>query len=97
MMTGKPAQLTDAEWKVMRIVWQLKTCAARDVYELAGERYGWKQFPLTPPAMAVSARWAFALRTCNHSTQISNRQRLRWFDAIPRPVAGCEETFAGEI
>ncbi len=42
MMTPKPAQLTDAEWKVMRIVWQLKSCAARDVYELAGEEFGWK-------------------------------------------------------
>jgi len=33
--------LTPAEWKVMRIVWQHKKCAARDVYQLAGEEYGW--------------------------------------------------------
>ena len=42
MMTPKPTQLTDAEWKVMRIVWQLKSCAARDVYEQAGKEFGWK-------------------------------------------------------
>ncbi len=33
--------LTRAEWKVMRIVWQLKSCAARDVYQKAGDLYGW--------------------------------------------------------
>ena len=33
--------LTAAEWKVMKIVWRLKSCAARDVYEEAGELYGW--------------------------------------------------------
>ena len=33
--------LTPPEWKVMHIVWNKKTCAARDVYLLAGELYGW--------------------------------------------------------
>jgi predicted transcriptional regulator len=33
--------LTAAEWKVMKIVWQRKRCAARDVYEEAGRKYGW--------------------------------------------------------
>jgi BlaI family penicillinase repressor len=33
--------LSAAEWKVMKIVWQLKSAAARDVYELAGREYGW--------------------------------------------------------
>ena len=41
MGRNRPSDLTDAEWKVMRIVWQLKTCAARDVYEVAGAEYGW--------------------------------------------------------
>ena len=39
---NKPSNLTDAEWKVMRIVWQLKSCAAREVYEFAGHEFGWK-------------------------------------------------------
>ncbi|MFB3788974.1 MAG: BlaI/MecI/CopY family transcriptional regulator [bacterium] len=33
--------LSHSEWKVMKIVWQLKSCAARDVYARAGEQYGW--------------------------------------------------------
>src|SRR5690242_7637068 len=33
--------LTAAEWKVMKIVWRRKSCAARDVYEEAGRVQGW--------------------------------------------------------
>ena len=41
-MPGKtPEALTPAEWKVMRIVWQQGSCAARDVYEVAGTTHGW--------------------------------------------------------
>jgi predicted transcriptional regulator len=36
-----PEPLTAAEWKVMKIVWRLKSCAARDVYEEAGREFGW--------------------------------------------------------
>ncbi len=32
--------LTPAEWKVMKIAWELKSCAARDVYQEAGRLYG---------------------------------------------------------
>lgn len=33
--------LTPAEWKVMRVVWEHKKCAARDVYQATGEQHGW--------------------------------------------------------
>ncbi len=33
--------LSPAEWKVMKIVWQLKSCASRDVYTIAGQEIGW--------------------------------------------------------
>jgi predicted transcriptional regulator len=33
--------LTESEWRVMRIVWQLESCTAREVYILAGEKFGW--------------------------------------------------------
>ncbi len=33
--------LSQAEWKVMRIVWRLKCCASRDVYAEAGQEHGW--------------------------------------------------------
>lgn len=32
--------LTAAEWKVMRAVWEQGDCAARDVYEVCGDRHG---------------------------------------------------------
>ncbi|RYD25369.1 MAG: hypothetical protein EOP87_24540 [Verrucomicrobiaceae bacterium] len=41
-MAGKPASsLTDNEWFLMNIVWELKRCAARDACKLAEERHGW--------------------------------------------------------
>ena len=33
--------LTPAEWKVMKIVWEQRRCAARDVYQAAGAQHGW--------------------------------------------------------
>lgn len=41
MSRESPEPLTAAEWKVMKIVWRLKSCAARDVYEEAGREHGW--------------------------------------------------------
>ena len=41
MAREAPDSLTVAEWKVMKIVWRLKSCAARDVYEEAGRDHGW--------------------------------------------------------
>ncbi|HWB05643.1 MAG TPA: BlaI/MecI/CopY family transcriptional regulator [Verrucomicrobiales bacterium] len=40
-MTHPSSTLTPNEWKVMQIVWRLKTCAARDVYTVAGQEHGW--------------------------------------------------------
>jgi BlaI family transcriptional regulator, penicillinase repressor len=40
-MPRRPTVLTPNEWKVMQIVWRLKSCAARDVYQAAGEEHGW--------------------------------------------------------
>ena len=36
-----PKDLSPAEWKVMKIVWEQKEGAARDIYSVAGERHGW--------------------------------------------------------
>lgn len=33
--------LSPAEWDIMKIVWEKKSCAARDVYVIAGKRHGW--------------------------------------------------------
>jgi BlaI family transcriptional regulator, penicillinase repressor len=36
-----PGSLAPSEWKVMKIVWRRKGCAARDVCEEAGRLHGW--------------------------------------------------------
>jgi BlaI family transcriptional regulator, penicillinase repressor len=33
--------LSKAEWKVMKIVWELRKAMAREVYTIAGEQYSW--------------------------------------------------------
>jgi predicted transcriptional regulator len=33
--------LSRSEWKIMKIAWELKSCAARDVYRAAGNAHGW--------------------------------------------------------
>jgi predicted transcriptional regulator len=37
----KKQRLTPNEWKILRIVWELKSCAGRDVCALAKERLDW--------------------------------------------------------
>jgi predicted transcriptional regulator len=42
MTDGKEQKnLSQAEWKVMKIVWDLQKGMAREVYTVAGELYGW--------------------------------------------------------
>ncbi len=41
MLPRTPEPLTNSEWKVMKIVWERNSCAARDVYQRAGKEHGW--------------------------------------------------------
>ena len=41
MARKKASELTPSEWKVMKIVWQLGSGAARDIYTIAGEKHDW--------------------------------------------------------
>ncbi len=41
MSDRQPETLSASEWKVMKIVWELGSCAARDVYTVTQEKYGW--------------------------------------------------------
>jgi len=41
MPSYSPDTLTPAEWKIMKIIWQQGQGAARDVYQVAGKKYGW--------------------------------------------------------
>ena len=40
MTTEQPDPLTPAEWKVMKLAWELERCSARDVYRAAGQQHG---------------------------------------------------------
>lgn len=39
-MKSKLAPLTEAEWRIMKIVWGLGDCSAREVYTTAGKQHG---------------------------------------------------------
>ncbi|MBN2292113.1 MAG: BlaI/MecI/CopY family transcriptional regulator [Pirellulales bacterium] len=41
MKSKRQNNLSAAEWKVMRVVWDLKKAMAREVYTVAGEEHGW--------------------------------------------------------
>lgn len=41
MPSASQEPLTVAEWKVMKIVWKHKVCAARDVYQDTAREHGW--------------------------------------------------------
>ena len=41
MTSGELKDLSKAEWKVMKIVWDLKKAMAREVYTIAVEQHGW--------------------------------------------------------
>ena len=51
MARDKIDPLTPAEWKVMKIVWGHKSCAARDVYQEAGTRHS-----MTPSTVKTHLR-----------------------------------------
>ena len=39
--------LSPTEWKVMKIVWERKSCATRDVHAAAQEAHGWSRSTVT--------------------------------------------------
>lgn len=41
MGNKEPKDLSAAEWKVMKVVWELKKGTAKDIYTLAVKEYGW--------------------------------------------------------
>jgi len=41
MSDGERKGLSGAEWKVMKVVWELRKAMAREVYAIAGEKYSW--------------------------------------------------------
>ena len=41
MSPAERKELSRAEWKVMKIVWELRKGMVREVYTIAGEQYSW--------------------------------------------------------
>lgn len=41
MSSAEQKQLSKAEWKVMKIVWELRKAMAREVYTIAGAEHDW--------------------------------------------------------
>jgi BlaI family transcriptional regulator, penicillinase repressor len=41
MSPSERKDLSKAEWKVMKIVWELQKAMAREVYAIAGEQHSW--------------------------------------------------------
>ena len=41
MSQEEPKDRSRAEWKVMKIVWELRKAMAREIYTIAGEQYSW--------------------------------------------------------
>lgn len=41
MSSAEQKDLSKAEWKVMKIVWELRKAMAREVYTIAGQRHSW--------------------------------------------------------
>ncbi len=41
MSPGESKDLSKAEWKIMKIVWELRKAMAREVYTIAGEQHSW--------------------------------------------------------
>lgn len=58
--------LTPAEWKVMKVVWRHKECAARDVYEETRRDYDWA------PSTAKSVLRRLVDKGCLTTTQVGN-------------------------
>jgi BlaI family transcriptional regulator, penicillinase repressor len=41
MSSSERKDLSKAEWKIMKIVWELQKAMAREVYVIAGEQHAW--------------------------------------------------------
>lgn len=66
MAEDRSEPLTPAEWKVMKVVWRRKGCAARDVYQETGKEFGWA------PSTAKSVLRRLVDKGYLSTTQIGN-------------------------
>ena len=85
-MSGNTAvPLTPAEWKVMKVVWRLRTCAARDVYEETTKAYGWA------PSTTKSVLRRLVDKGCLATTQVGNSFLYRPADSVLQSLLGAAD------
>jgi BlaI family penicillinase repressor len=85
-MSGGPAEpLTPAEWKVMKVVWRRKACAARDVYEETRQTFGWA------PSTAKSVLRRLVDKRCLTTTQVGNSFLYRPADTAVQALLGAAD------
>ena len=78
--------LTPAEWKIMKIVWRKKACAARDVYQEAGRELGWA------PTTAKSVLRRLVDKGCLTTTQVGNSFLYRPAEVAVKSLLGAADT-----
>ncbi len=77
--------LTRAEWKIMKIVWRKKACAARDVYQEAGRELGWA------PTTAKSVLHRLVAKGCLTTTQVGNSFLYRPAEVAVKSLLGAAD------
>jgi BlaI family transcriptional regulator, penicillinase repressor len=83
--------LTAAEWKVMKIVWKNKQCAARDVYEEAAREHGWA------PSTTKTLLRRLAEKGCLTTQAIGNSFLYRPSKSAVRSLLGAADTLMEQV
>ncbi len=91
MSRETPAPLTPAEWKIMKIVWRRKACAARDVYEEAGRELGWA------PTTAKSVLRRLVDKECLTTTQVGNSFLYRPAEVVVKALLGAADALLDNV
>jgi BlaI family transcriptional regulator, penicillinase repressor len=83
--------LTAAEWKVMKIVWAHKSCAARDVYRDAAREHGWA------PSTTKTLLRRLVEKGCLTTQAVGNSFLYRPSEAAVPSLLGAADALMGQI
>ena len=83
--------LTTAEWKVMKIVWRRKECAAREVYADAGQEHGWA------PSTTKTLLRRLTEKGCLTTQAVGNSFLYRPSKSVLRSLLGAADTLMDQV
>jgi BlaI family transcriptional regulator, penicillinase repressor len=83
--------MTPAEWKVMKIVWRQKGCAARDVYTEAGRSLGWA------PTTAKSVLRRLVEKGHLTTTQVGNSFLYRPAESVVKSLLAAADALLDNV